>query len=160
MGLLTPLAIRIGAVPWMPRLLPAIVRVDSALQRATRGRLTLLDVAGLPNLVLTVPGRKTGIARSTPLLCAPREGRYLVAGSNFGGPDEPAWVRNLEAAGAGELRADGRTHRFTSRRLDGAERAAAWAQLLRTWPNFALYERRTDRDIKVFELTPQDAPVT
>src|SRR5947209_5928592 len=120
MGLLTPLAIRIGSISWLPRMLPAIVRVDTTLQRVTRGRVTLLDVAGLPNLMLTVPGRKSGIARSTPLLCVPRGDTFLIAGSYFGGPNEPVWVRNLEAAGAGELRFRGRTRRFTSRRVEGA----------------------------------------
>src|SRR3954468_18003296 len=80
MGLLTPVAIRIGGISWMPRLLPGIVWVDTRLQRLTRGRLTLLDIAGLPNLMLTVPGRKSGIPRSTPLLCVPHQGTYLVAG--------------------------------------------------------------------------------
>lgn len=52
----------------MPRLLPQVVWVDTRLQRATRGRVTMLDIAGLPHLALTVPGRKSGIARTTPLL--------------------------------------------------------------------------------------------
>lgn len=151
---MTPVARRIGKLGWLPRFLPQIVSTDLAMQRATRGRVTLLDLAGLPNLLLTVPGRRTGLPRSTPLLCALHRGDYVVAGSNFGGPDEPLWVRNLEAAGAGELRHRGRTRRFTARRLEGDERAAAWRALLDTWPNFAVYEQRTAREIKVFALTP------
>ncbi|MDQ2796124.1 MAG: nitroreductase family deazaflavin-dependent oxidoreductase [Actinomycetota bacterium] len=154
MGLLTPLAIRIGALPWLPKLLPQIVWVDTRLQRVSRGRVTLLGVAGLPNLMLTVPGRKSGVSRSTPLLCVPCRGAYLIAGSYFGGPKQPLWVANLEDAGRGTLRFDGRTTPFTSRHLDGAERARAWQHMLRTWPNFAKYEQRTNRTIKVFELTP------
>jgi len=110
----------------------------------------------LPNLLLTVPGHKSGIARNTPLLCVPHEGRFLIAGSNWGQPSEPMWVRNLEAAGAGELRFRGRTHRFTARRLAGDERRAAWQVMNRTWPNYAKYEQRTRRTIKVFELAPLD----
>ena len=154
MGLLTPLAVRIGRLSWLPRLLPWIVWIDTRLQRLTHGRLTLLDVAGLPNLMLTVPGRRTGTLRSTPLLCVPEDGRYLIAGSYVGGPKEPVWVGNLEAATAGELRFKGRTVRFTARRLTGEERAAAWTRMNRVWPNFRRYEARTDREIKVFELTP------
>lgn len=156
MGVLTPLAVRLGAVSWLPRLLPQIVWVDNALQRVSRGRVTLLDLAGLPNLMLTLPGRRTGVARSTPLLCVPHDGGYLVAGSYFGGPKQPLWVANLEAAGRGTLRFRGRTIRFVSRRVDGDERAQLWAVLLRTWPNFALYEQRTTRTIKVFELAPEE----
>ena len=66
MGLLAPVAVRIGALPWLPRFLPQIVAIDKGLQRITRGRLTLLDLAGLPNLSLTVPGRKSGVPRTTP----------------------------------------------------------------------------------------------
>ena len=109
MGLFTPLAIRIGGISWMPRFLPQIVWVDRLIQRLTRGRFTLLDLAGLPSAMLTVPGRKTGQPRSTPLLCIPYGSSYLIAGSYFGGPKEPMWVANLEAADSATLRFKGRT---------------------------------------------------
>ena len=102
MGLLTPLAVRIGSVSWMPRLLPQIVAVDKSLHRLSGGRVTLLDIAGLPNLTLTVVGRKSGVPRSTPLLCVPHDGGWLVAGSYFGGPKMPLWVGNLRAAGVSD----------------------------------------------------------
>ncbi|MGN6606252.1 MAG: nitroreductase family deazaflavin-dependent oxidoreductase [Jatrophihabitans sp.] len=156
MGLLTPVAVRVGSIGWMPRLLPQIVWVDQHLQQLSRGRVSLLDVAGLPNIVLTVPGRRTGVPRSTPLLAVPRGASWLVAGSYFGGPKEPVWVKNLEAASSAEVTVKGRTSRVVPRRLDGPDRAAAWQELLAVWPNFALYERRTERVIKVFELAPAD----
>lgn len=152
MGLLTPLAIRIGAIPWMPKLLPQIVWTDRGLQRLTRGRISVLDVAGLPNLVLTVIGRKSGVPRSTPLLCVPDNGTWLIAGSYFGGPDMPVWVGNLRAAGVAEIAFDGRQVPVTATELAADDRAAAWQVMLRTWPNFAKYEERTDRLIPVFRL--------
>lgn len=155
MGLLTPLAIRIGGISWMPRLLPQIVWIDTRLQHVSGGRVTVLDIAGLPNLMLTVVGRKSGIARSTPLLCVPFGDTFLIAGSYFGGPNEPVWVKNLEAAGSGQLRYKGKTVQFEARRIEGAARAAAWEHMLRTWPNFGKYEKRTSREIKVFQLTPR-----
>jgi deazaflavin-dependent oxidoreductase (nitroreductase family) len=154
MGLLTPLAIRIGAIPWMPRLLPQIVAVDKFLQRVSRGRVTVLDIAGLPNLMLTVAGRKTGIPRDSPLLCVPYGEGFLIAGSYFGGPKTPIWVANLEAAGVCSIRFKGRTMRATSRRLEGEERRRAWGHMIKTWPNFVRYEQRTSREIKVFLLSP------
>ena len=144
MGLLTPLAVRIGAISWMPKLLPQIVWVDTRLQKATRGRVTVLDIAGLPNLALTVAGRKSGIPRTTPLLCVPHEGGWLVAGSYFGGPNVPLWVGNLRAAETARVRFDAREHEVTWRELEGEERARMWQVMLRTWPNFAKYEERTD----------------
>ncbi len=156
MGLLTPLAVRIGAISWMPRLLPQITALDKAIQWVTRGRLTVLDIAGLPNLMLTVVGRKSGIPRSTPLLCVPDGDDILIAGSYFGGPKEPVWVKNVEAAAEVKVRYRRREMLMTARRLEGDERQAAWAHMIKTWPNFVMYEQRTDREIKVFRLTPRD----
>jgi deazaflavin-dependent oxidoreductase (nitroreductase family) len=156
MGLLTPVAVRIGSISWMPKLLPQIVFVDKLIQGGTRGRLTILDVAGLPNLMLTVTGRKSGLPRSNPLLCVPyTDGSILVAGSYFGGPKEPLWVKNLEANPDVTVRFDGQTSERRARMLEGDERAAAWQAMLEVWPNFAMYERRTDRHIKVFQLDPR-----
>ena len=153
MGLLTPVAVQIGSISWMPKLLPQIVFVDKVIQGGTRGKLTILDVAGLPNLMLTVIGRKTGQPRSTPLLCVPyTDGSILIAGSYFGGPKEPLWVKNIEANPDVTVRFKGRTQQMTSRYLGGDERAAAWPAMLKVWPNFAKYEERTDRHIKVFQL--------
>src|SRR5690242_5156176 len=149
MGLLTPLAIRIGAIPWMPKLLPQVVWTDRNLQRLTGGRVTILDIAGLPNLTLTVVGRKSGLPRSTPLLCVPDGETWLIAGSYFGGPDMPLWVGNLRAAGTAEIRYDGEQVPVLATELGPEDRAEAWRVMLRTWPNFAKYEERTDRLIPV-----------
>lgn len=154
-GPLRPLAVRVGAVSWMPKLLPQIVRTDKLLQSATRGRVTVLDIAGLPNLMLTTTGRKSGLPRSNPLLCVPDGHRILIAGSYFGGPLEPLWVKNLEAHPDVTARFRGRTYELTAHRLLGDARATAWQTMVRTWPNFTRYEQRTDREIKLFELVPR-----
>ena len=154
MGLMTPLAIRIGALSWMPKLLPQIVWTDRVLGRLTHGRVSTLDLAGLPNLVLTVVGRKSGQPRSTPLLCVPDGNTWLIAGSYFGGPDMPLWVFNLRAAGEAEIALHGKRVRVTAQELATEDRTRAWGVMLETWPNFAKYEERTDRLIPVFRLTP------
>ena len=154
MGLLTPLAVRIGAVSWMPKLLPQVVACDKALQRVSRGRVTILDLAGLPNLMLTVPGRKSGVPRTTPLLCVPHDGGWLIAGSYFGGPKMPLWVNNLRATERAEIRTHGKTVPVSWREVEGEERARMWLVMLETWPNYAKYEERTDRTIPVFHLRP------
>jgi deazaflavin-dependent oxidoreductase (nitroreductase family) len=139
----------------MPKFLPQIVATDRALQKASKGRVTLLRIAGLPNLTLTVRGRKSGTPRSTPLLAVPRGDDWLIAGSNFGGPKQPVWVVNLEANPDARITVQGRTSDVTARRLEGQERDEAWQHMLKTWPNYAKYEQRTDRRIKVFELKPR-----
>ena len=155
---MTPLAIRIGAIPWMPKLLPQITATDKFIQRVTKGRLTILDVAGLPNLMLTVKGRKSGVARTTPLLCVPYENGNLIAGSNFGGEKKPVWVVNIRAAiEKGELvgvGANGHQFQARPREVTGPERDELWAHMIKTWPNYARYAQRTDRTIPVFLLDP------
>jgi len=154
MGMLTPLAVRIGALSWMPKLLPQITWLDKLIQRLTRGHWSILRIAGLPNLMLTVVGRKSGVPRSTPLLCVPYGEGQLIAGSNFGGAKAPVWVVNVRAADTVTVSIGGRSHAAVARELDGEERATAWRHMLETWPNYAKYEERTDRVIPVFWLTP------
>jgi deazaflavin-dependent oxidoreductase (nitroreductase family) len=155
---MTPLAVRIGAIPWMPRLLPQITATDKFVQRISRGRVTILDLAGLPNLMLTVKGRKSGVPRTTPLLCVPYQGGNLIAGSNFGQLKPPVWVVNIRAAiEKGEpvrVAQDGRTHDAQAREITGAERDQLWEHMVQTWPNYAKYAERTDRTIPVFLLEP------
>jgi deazaflavin-dependent oxidoreductase (nitroreductase family) len=116
--------------------------------------MTLLDVAGLPNVNLTVKGRKSGLERTTPLLCVPDRNTWLLAGSNFGGPKEPLWVMNLRAAG-GEAVIQYQRERIPviATELQGADRAVAWQTMLDVWPNYRLYEERMTRVIPVFRLT-------
>ncbi|SIR89913.1 nitroreductase family deazaflavin-dependent oxidoreductase [Williamsia sterculiae] len=154
MGILTPLAVKIGATPWMPKLLPVIVAVDTRLQRWSRDRVSLLDLAGLPNLTLRVAGRKSGAVRETPLLCAPRGDEFVIAGSYFGGDKNPVWVLNLRAAERAEVIWHGNTIPVASQEVTGDERTALWDALLAVWPNYAVYEQRTTRHIPVFLLTP------
>lgn len=158
MNILTPLAVRIGAIPWMPKLLPQITAIDKFVQRASSGRVTILDIAGLPNLMLTVKGRKSGVPRTTPLLCVPYESGHLIAGSNFGGEKKPVWVVNVRAAAekneAVDVRVGGRSHRAAVREVTGPERDRLWEHMIRTWPNYAKYAERTDRTIPVFLLEP------
>lgn len=159
MGLLTPLAVRIGGISWLPNHLPRIVWVDRLIQRLTFGRFTLLSLAGLPSLLLTVPGRKSGLPRSTPLLCTPLDGpsgesELVIAGSYFGGPKVPMWVDNLRATDTAHVRHKGKELTVTWREVEGEERTRIWQVMLRGWPNYALYERKTDRVIPVFVLTP------
>jgi deazaflavin-dependent oxidoreductase (nitroreductase family) len=151
--LLTSLARRVGRIGWLPRALPVILAGDRALARVTRGRLTLLDLAGLPNLRLQVLGRRSGVLRTTPLLCAEVRGCWLIAGSNFGRSATPDWVHNLRAADHAVIIRRGRRIRVMPIELGGAERAAGWQALNDVWPNYATYEARTERTIPVFRLT-------
>jgi deazaflavin-dependent oxidoreductase (nitroreductase family) len=152
MNALTPVAIWLGSISWLPRFLPQITALDKFLQRVTKGQWSLLRIAGLPSMMLTVLGRRSGIARSTPVLCIPYHHGHLVAGSNFGGRKAPVWVLNVRAADRVTVTVDGTTFEATPRELSGDERAEAWEHMLKTWPNYARYAERTDRVIPVFWL--------
>jgi deazaflavin-dependent oxidoreductase (nitroreductase family) len=153
MGLLTPIAVRLGSTTWMPKLLPQVVWLDKQLSRASRGRVTVLDIAGLPNVTLIVPGRKSGIPRTTPLLAIPYQGGWLIAGSYFGAPKAPVWVANLRATDRARVRVGGEEFGVDWRELEVEDRARAWQAMLDHWPNYALYEQRSNRKIPVFQVT-------
>ena len=155
MNFLTPVAIRVGRLSWLPKYLRYIVGLDKAIHRVTRGRFGLLAIAGLPQLMLTVRGRRSGALRTTPLLCVPHEGAFLVAGSNWGAPTLPAWVLNLRADHDARISHRGRDIPVHAREVAGEERDRLWRVMVRTWPNYDKYAERTDRVIPVFELTPR-----
>ncbi|HKY57514.1 MAG TPA: nitroreductase family deazaflavin-dependent oxidoreductase [Aeromicrobium sp.] len=152
MGMLTPLAVKIGAISWMPKLLPQITWIDKKIQGATSGNWSILRIAGLPNLMLTVVGRKSGVPRTTPLLCVPYGDDHLIAGSYFGGPKTPVWVANVRAADQVTVSVQGKTHVAVPREIGDDERPAIWAHMVKTWPNFEKYAERTDRKIPLFLL--------
>jgi deazaflavin-dependent oxidoreductase (nitroreductase family) len=157
-NLLTPVAIWIGGISWVPRFLKQITALDKFLQKITGGRLALLGLAGLPSMMLTVVGRKSGVTRTTPVLTVPYEGGFLIAGSNFGGLKAPVWVLNVRAAQeAGrpvEVVVNRVAYSTVPREVTGPERDLVWEHMIKTWPNYAKYAVRTDRLIPVFLLEP------
>lgn len=153
--LLSPVAIWIGSFGWLPRFLPWIVKCDKTIQRLSGERVALLDIAGLPNVTLFVVGRKSGLVRSTRLLCAPTDDGWLVAGSYFGDHRTPSWAFNLREVGHAQVGIRAQTFDVGVRELSGDDLPDAWRRLDDVWPNFALYRGRTDRQIPVFSLTRQ-----
>lgn len=155
MKLFRPVAVKLGAQPWLPRFAKVIVGSDLLLQRVTRGRLGVMDFAGLSELLLQVPGRRSGILRSTPLLTVPHGDGWLVVGSNWGRPEPPAWVGNLLAAEDPMVTVKGRTVAVDAELVTGPERDELWAVATATWPNYDKYAERTDRELPLFWLTPR-----
>lgn len=156
MNVLTPVAAKVGSISWLPRFLPQITAVDRSVQSVSGGRLSILKIAGLPNLMLGHVGRKSGRLMRTPLLCVPWRDGYLIAGSNFGAEKAPVWILNLRAMiERGDLVNISVQHEAFAtvpRELSGEERETAWAHMVQTWPNFDLYRQRTNRTIPVFFL--------
>lgn len=156
-NILTPVAVWLGRQEATKENSHLVVRLDTWLDNLTRGRVPLLRIAGLPTLTLHAPGRRSGVLRSTPLLCASWRNGLVIVGSNWGGAAMPAWVHNLRAADAGEVEMSvyGARLPVDVRELPEADRGAAWEAALRVWPNYDVYAERTTRTIPVFHLTPR-----
>ena len=132
-------------------------RTDLILQRLTAGKVSLVGLAGASFLVLHTVGRKSGLPRTTPLLCSPAEGGYLVIGSNWGQVGQPGWAFNLVAEPDASIEVKGRRIAVTAHVLDGDERAVAWAQMTELWPPFDDYVVRAGgRPLLVFLLKTKD----
>jgi F420H(2)-dependent quinone reductase len=116
----------------------------------TRGT-TLRD---LPVIILTSRGAKSGKIRKTPLMRVEFGGDYAVVASQGGAPTNPVWYYNLVADPRVELQ-DGpvRTDRV-AREVTGAEKATWWERAVAAYPDYADYQRKTDRPIPVFVLEP------
>lgn len=129
-------------------------RVDPWVFTATKGRFTSTGVPTLPMLALTTVGRRSGEPRTVQLAYERDGDSFLVVASAMGQDRHPAWRYNLEAAGAGSVLLRGREVAVTATVLTDAEKAAVWERITRTIPQMTTYEQRTDRNIRVFRLTP------
>ncbi|MGZ4554057.1 MAG: nitroreductase family deazaflavin-dependent oxidoreductase [Mycobacteriaceae bacterium] len=147
----------LGARPWMMKFAPVIPWVERFLAWLTGGRLSLLRVARLPGVRLTVLGRKSGVPRTTYLLCVPYGNGCIVNGSNWGRPHHPAWTANLMAAETAEVVFDGSTLTVRARQITGPERAQLWQELVRVWPGYEMEHRLSGRESRMFLLEPMAA---
>lgn len=154
---LTPVAVWVGRQDATREHSHLVVSFDTWLNRLTRGRVPMLRLAGLPTLVLHAPGRRSGVERNTPLMCAPWRNGLVIVGSNWGGASMPAWVHNIRAAGDGEvsISVQGARLAVDVHEVTGDDGRSAWGAAMRVWPNYDLYAARTARRIPVFHLTPR-----
>ncbi|MCX5064056.1 nitroreductase family deazaflavin-dependent oxidoreductase [Streptomyces sp. NBC_00201] len=113
---------------------------------------TTLRDTGLPVIVLTNRGVKSGKIRKTPLMRVEHDGRYAVVASQGGAPEHPVWYHNLKADPQVELQ-DGPVKRaYVAREISGAERDEWWERAVEAYPPYADYQEKTDRQIPVFVL--------
>jgi len=128
--------------------------VHRPLFRLTKGKVGRKGL-GMPVLVLTTTGAKSGAKRSVMLTSPLRLGDSYVLVASRGGDDQnPAWLHNLRAHPAVEIEIDGRTRAMTARVADAAERADLWPRIVADHSNYASYQSKTDREIPVVVLDP------
>ncbi|MDX2375999.1 nitroreductase family deazaflavin-dependent oxidoreductase [Microbacterium sp. LRZ72] len=109
---------------------------------------------GVPIIVLTTVGAKTGGLRKTALMRVEHDGRYAVVASKGGAPQPPQWYWNIRAEPHVELQDGARKRDYVARELDGAEYDEWWARAAEVWPDYNEYQTKTDRRIAVFVLEP------
>jgi len=115
---------------------------------------TTLGDTGMPVVIVTTKGNKSGKIRKTPLMRVEYDGDYLLVASKGGAPQHPVWYYNLQADPDNVEVQDG-PDRFpvTVRELDGAERATWWQRAVVAFPPYAEYQEKTERRIPVFLAT-------
>ncbi|HZQ28833.1 MAG TPA: nitroreductase family deazaflavin-dependent oxidoreductase [Acidimicrobiales bacterium] len=128
-----------------------VTRVHETLIRATGGAVGG-RVAGMPVLLLTTTGRKTGQPRTTPLTYLDDGDRLVVVASYGGSPTHPKWYLNLTANPDVEVTRGRRTERMHSRTATAEERAELWPRVTKAYKGYAGYQEKTMREIPLVIL--------
>jgi deazaflavin-dependent oxidoreductase (nitroreductase family) len=150
--LLRPITVVLGsrAGAWCVRKLTPL---DHRLLRRSRGRFTIFGPVGVPLLLLTTTGSKTGQRREIPLTYLREGDRLFLVGSNFGQVRHPAWSSNLLADPNAWVTMGGEEIPVVARQLTGPDAQRVFNDFADYARNYAAYRDRTDRQIRVFELT-------
>lgn len=116
---------------------------------------TTLRDTGLPVIIVTHTGNKTGAIRKTPLMRVKDGQNYILVGSQGGAPSDPSWVRNLRANAQVEIRDETVVQPMRVREVkDDAERSRLWPLCVTAFPPYADYQKRTARQIPLFVAEP------
>lgn len=116
---------------------------------------TTLRETGLPVIIVTNTGNKTGAIRKTPLMTVADRGNYVLVGSMGGAPKDPVWVHNLRANPLVEIRDLIEVHAMKTREVtDAAERARLWKLAVAAFPPYEEYQKKTTRQIPLFVAEP------
>ena len=112
------------------------------------------DLKGMPVVLLTTIGAKSGKLRKTPLMRVEHNGEYAVVASLGGAPKNPVWYYNIVKNPRVELQDGTDNGDYDAREVFGDEKSLWWQRAVAAYPDYADYQRKTDRAIPVFVLTP------
>ena len=126
---------------------------QAALYERTDGREGN-TMKGLPIVVVTNTGARTGAVHKTPVMRVEHNGRYAVVASKGGAPHHPRWYHNLLKHPEVQLQDGPHRGTYLAHEAFGVERAEWWARAVAAFPDYAKYQTRTDRQIPVFVLVP------
>jgi deazaflavin-dependent oxidoreductase (nitroreductase family) len=109
---------------------------------------------GVATLLLTATGRRTGQKRTSALIFGRDADDYLVVASMGGAPSHPLWYLNLRANPQADIQVKAETFSVAARTASAAEKPRLWKIVTDVWPNYDVYQSRTDREIPVVVLSP------
>ena len=134
------------------------VREQVAEFEASNGqRANTLRDTGLPIVVMTMRGRKSGKLRKQPVMRVEHDGEYALVASVGGAPNNPSWYGNLIADPVLMIQDGSERHDYVAREVEGEERELWWERAVAAFPNYAEYQERTERVIPVLVATRSDS---
>ena len=145
----------LGRQQWFAWSVARLAPLDTRVLKASGGRFGLLGDYGLPQLLLTTTGRKSGRPRTVTLLYGQVDDAIVLIGSNLGQAHHPAWALNLEATPQAVVQIGSeKTVMAAELVTDSAQREHIWAHMIDMYPGYAMYRSKAGRDIKVFTVRP------
>src|SRR4051794_17407421 len=128
--------------------------VDAIVHSGTTDSVTMKS---LPTVLITYRGARTGKVRKTPVMRIEHEGQYAAVASKGGEATNPHWYASVIAEPVIDLQDGTVTRRYRAREVFGDEKALWWRRAVDAFPDFADYQRRTEREIPLLVLEPHDA---
>ncbi len=125
---------------------------DQVEKIESTGTTESVDIMGRPVVLMTMRGAKSGNIRKVPVMRVEHDGVYAAVASKGGAPEHPAWYHNLQVHPEIELQDGAEAWTARAREIDGDERAEWWERCVEAFPQYAEYERKTDRLIPVLLL--------
>ncbi len=129
------------------------VRNQVALYEGSRGTEGT-DMRGMPVVIVTSRGQRSGKLRKTPLMRVEHDGSYAAVASLGGAPKHPVWYFNLVADPHVEVQDGPEKQDMVAREVTGEEKATWWERCVAAFPDYADYQAKTDREIPVLVLEP------
>lgn len=149
---------RLAATRWATWLLSRTLRlIDTPILKVSRNRASLTSfLTGLPVVVLTTTGARSGLERTTPLVGVPDDRSVILVASNFGSSSHPAWYHNLHARPEARLEIDGEAGEFIAREASGEEYERCWRKAVELYSGFEAYRKKAGgRRIPIVILSPK-----
>ncbi|MCW2778295.1 MAG: hypothetical protein JWN17_2020 [Frankiales bacterium] len=143
--------------------MPLTGEYEPSTQQWVRDQVELIEssggtegtsLRGMPVVLLTVLGASSGKLRKVPLMRVEHEGSYAAVASQGGAPKHPAWYRNLVEHPRLELQDGPAKGDYVAREVTGEEKARWWERAVAAFPDYADYQKKTEREIPVLVLEP------